>query len=194
MNNRISLLLVGAVFILLAGCKLTPTSTLSEIDSTGPSSATSSTSRVNVDAPTSTPSTQTTTTSSTTSPTTRKVKEWQNNCRLIVNGKDITSENYVHLVEEYQEVEIPVTAVMKELGAEVEWKGKKVTITHNGYQRVIDTTQQAFGMPRPPCSAYCCRKMIDGEVVIDSVSAGGMIRWMGAQISINVDEKIIEIE
>lgn len=197
MHKWISVLLASVMCVLMVGCTKTTTVTvLSENDSTNIPSVTSATERVTVSssASTHTTSTKATTNLTTALTTSRENTQLQNNCRLIVKGKDITEGNYVRIIEEHQMAEIPLTAVMKELGAEVEWKGKKVTITHNGYQRVIDTTQQAFGMPRPPCSAYCCRKMIDGEVVIDSVSAGGMIRWMGAQISINVDEKIIEIE
>ncbi len=116
------------------------------------------------------------------------------NCRLIVNGKEIPSGNFARLITEYESAELPLITIMRELGAEVTWKDDTtVTFTYNGANYDMDVSKPDFGLPRPPGSAYYFRAVVAGEIVIDDASARGIIAWMGAQIKIDVDEMVIEI-
>ena len=127
MHKWISVLLASVMCVLMVGCTKTTTVTeLSENDSTNIPSVTSATERVTVSssASTHTTSTKTTTNLTTALTTSRENTQLQNNCRLIVKGKDITEGNYVRIIEEHQMAEIPLTAVMEALGAEVKRKGE----------------------------------------------------------------------
>lgn len=121
--------------------------------------------------------------------------QMNNNCKLIVKGKDITSASYVYLDEVNHDVEIPLTAVVKALGAKVRWENKTtVIITFDGDDFILDIAKQDFGLPLPPGATHFARKIIGKEVVIDSTSATGLIsHWMGAKIKIDFDKKIVEI-
>ena len=117
------------------------------------------------------------------------------NYKLIIKGNYISSIYCSCLNQEQMVVELPITTVMKELGIAVEWKDKSiVTFSFNEDCYVLDTSKSDFGLPRPPGSKHYVREVIDGEVVVDHISALGLIHWVGADININIDEKIVEIE
>lgn len=72
-------------------------------------------------------------------------KDMNKNCKLIVNGKDITSGNYVKLNYEYHYAELPLTLVMKALGAKVEWQSNTTAmITFGGKDYILDTTKDSL--------------------------------------------------
>jgi hypothetical protein len=128
-------------------------------------------------------------------PTNSGDDKMDNNCKLIVRGKDMPSGIYVKINYERRDAEIPITAIMKELGAKVEWQDKtKVKIAFGDHDRILDTAQQDFGLPRPPGSTHYFRQVIGNEVIIDSTSATGLIvYWMGAKISIDYDKNFVSI-
>lgn len=65
-----------------------------------------------------------------------------NYCTLMVNGNDITAGNHVRLNYEHRYAELPLTVVVKELGAKVEWEDKtKAKITFGGKDYILDTTK-----------------------------------------------------
>lgn len=123
------------------------------------------------------------------------------NCRLIVKGKDITAGNYVYLHEKTREfsvdADIPVTAILRELGATVEWQdGTKVVITHSAFhngQMILDTSIPDFGIFLPPGGTYSVRKIFNNEIVMDYCSAGGKIKLLGVSFDFDHENKIIEI-
>ncbi len=119
----------------------------------------------------------------------------ENNCRLIVNGKDITDECYVRFNQTRDIVELPLTAILKELGASVEWQDGVATITFSDGRYIFDTTEEHFGVFPPPGSKYNLRKVVDNDIIMDYPSAHPVITYgMDAKIKINYDEKIITIQ
>ena len=127
-----------------------------------------------------------------------------NNCQLIVNGKDITENVYVHLNLEQRYAELPLTAVAKALGASVKWeKATRATIKFDGKKYVLDTAKNSLYdretnanlialPPGTPHAAYY--QVRDGEFIVDSDTMWGFVYLMGARIKINFDERIITIE
>lgn len=131
-------------------------------------------------------------------------KEMDNECRLIVKGEDITAENYVKLNYDYRYAELPLIAIVRALGAEVEWQNKVTAIIKfEGKDYILDTTKGtlievggSFNMLAvSPGSRHGTHyQVIENEFVIDSDSAKLLINnIMGATIKINFDEKIVEI-
>ena len=130
-----------------------------------------------------------------------------NNCRLIVNGTDISADNYVYLHDKtsnYRVAELPLTAVMQALGATVEWENQNSSIiTFNNDVYILDTTKSslvrqgteenmiaaAYGLPHDPYY-----KLIDDEFIVDSDTIQWLIQNMGATIKIDYDTHIIYIE
>lgn len=128
-----------------------------------------------------------------------------NDCKLIVKGKDITSGNYINLNYEKRYAEIPLTAVMKELGAKVEWQSNTTAeITFGGKDYALDTTKGTLIedggtfniLTAAPGSTHgIFYQVIGDEFIIDSDSAKMLIiNMMGAKISIDYDNKIVSIE
>ena len=127
-----------------------------------------------------------------------------NNCKLIVKGKDITYQNHVKINHELRYVELPLTAVMKELGAEIKWlNGTTAKTTFKGKEYILNTIKCSFieigttfnilGIaPGSKHSAYY--QVVDNEFVIDSSSALLLVNnLMGAKIKIDYDKAIVTI-
>lgn len=57
---------------------------------------------------------------------TPKIEKIEANCRLVVNGKDIISENCIVLTQE--SADLLFIAIMKVLGAEVAWKNNTTAV------------------------------------------------------------------
>ena len=118
-----------------------------------------------------------------------------NNCKLIVKGKDITAGNHVKLNYEKKYAELPLTAVIKELGAKVEWQSKTTAkITFGGKVYILDTTKKSlladgstFNLiiPAPGSTLYC--QAIDNEFILDSVNLKSVVLMMGTTIMIKID-------
>lgn len=129
-----------------------------------------------------------------TSRTATKGDKQVSNCKLIVNGKELSSKHYIYLHKESQNIELPITAIFKALGAEVKWQGKTVIITHNNETLTLDTEEVDFGLLVPPGSRFCVRKVVDSDIIIDRTTAAGILyHGMGANIKVNYDEKTVEI-
>ncbi len=70
---------------------------------------------------------------------TPKAEKSESNCRLVVNGKDITSENYVMLTQD--DVYLPFTAILEALGAELLWQSDTTAkISFDGKKYLLTTT------------------------------------------------------
>lgn len=115
----------------------------------------------------------------------------ENAVRLIVNGKDITEGNYVSIDDEYGTAEVPVTAIMEELGAEVTWQSDtKVVIMHNGREIVIDMNEEMYGLPFPPGARNCERKKVGDDIIFDDNSA---IVYMELSIKIDYENRTVTV-
>lgn len=98
------------------------------------------------------------------------------NCRLIVNGVDITEGNYVYINHEEKNAELPVTAIVKALGGSVQWYPCEpypikdrciVALTLNGSTKTYDTSKSDFGIGYLEGVSGLTRKVLGSEIVID---------------------------
>lgn len=117
------------------------------------------------------------------------------NCRLFVNGKDISDQHYAKINHEENNAELPVLGVLVELGAEIKWQDVNVVeITHKGKTVCIDTQETEFGIPLPPGASGSVRQVINDELIIDYVSIKGLLQnMMDATVQIDYDASVIYI-
>ena len=120
----------------------------------------------------------------------------RNNCKLIVNGKDISDKNYVRIDLQNREAELPLTAILKEFGAEINWKDSKtVEITYEEENLILGEGFEDLGLPIPPGTTNAVRKIIDNELIVDSTSAQDIFFYVfGAKINTDYDALIVYVE
>lgn len=120
----------------------------------------------------------------------------EDNCRLVVNGKDISDSLHIKMKAQYNNTEIPLLAILKELGAQVQWKDSAVVIVQfkdSAFE--IDTEKEQFGILIPPGTRQAVRKVVEKEIIIDSNSVEGFLLYnTGAVISIDYEKAIISID
>ena len=112
-----------------------------------------------------------------------KLTKMNNNCILIVNGKELTN-----VVFNGDSFELPILLISQELGAEIKWEGSKRVIIYNyGKSVVLDALEVDFGLAVPPGSIGAIRRLEDNEIIIDDISARGIIKnLLNAEISYDV--------
>ena len=124
--------------------------------------------------------------------------------KLFVNEKEVTVANHIKLNYEHHYAELPLTAIMKELGAKVEWQSKttaKITLGKKDY--LLDTTKGSLIeignthnvlVVAPGSKHGVFYRVVDNEFVIDSDSAKLLlINIMGAKISVDYEHRIVNI-
>ena len=116
--------------------------------------------------------------------------------RLIVNGKDITADNYVKINIRYGNGSVPLTAVLTELGIPWEWESStKLRIGTGELARVLDTTLPSYAWLIPPGTQGGVRMVMDGEIIIDIQSLYvGYLRSQGITCEIDCATKTIRID
>ncbi len=102
------------------------------------------------------------------------------NIALVINGKNITDDNYVNYNNEYDCFELPLIAILKELGAEIKWLDEK-TVSIIIYDKTyvlnteecslteINSTFNLFQIA-PGDTHGVFSKRVENEFVIDSDS------------------------
>ena len=127
-----------------------------------------------------------------------------NTCKLIVKGKEMAATHHIQLNYEYRYAELPLTVIMRELGAKTEWQSKTtVKITFDEKDYFLDTEKgslveagKTFNIltVAPGSKHGTFYQVVGDEFVIDSDSAVLLlVNIMGAKISIDYDERIVNI-
>jgi hypothetical protein len=115
--------------------------------------------------------------------------------KLIVNGKDITEGNYVHVYNRNKRAAIPISAVLREVGVSVNWANDTiVTFEYGVYRDIMDTSLPCLGFKRPPggYSGFTV-DVINGEIIMDVVTGKYLLLQMGLQCYVDADKRIVEI-
>lgn len=102
-------------------------------------------------------------------------------CTLIVNGKDITVGNYVAM-DSYSQFHLPLLAISRELGVDVEWINDSEVVLSNGSKGLsIDIEELNFGItpPNPPYDiGVYIREIVNDDIIMDPVS----INWILSEL------------
>ena len=126
-----------------------------------------------------------------------------NDYTLIVLGQDITKGNYVNFHEKPRYAELPFTAVMKALGANVEQKNENmIEIVFDSKTYVLDTKSVTLVkagsnnnciIPAPGSKVYY--QIVENELVIDDITFNTIAMMMGIKLKIDVNyqQNIVEI-
>lgn len=132
------------------------------------------------------------------------VQSMNSKVSLIVNGNDLSYVNYVSLNYEKQYAELPLTAIMEALGANVEWVSEKnVSIVFNNTKYVLNPKKKTLKkegdsfniIALPPGTKHGGYYQIrDKEFIVDSDSARHFIYMTGAKITIDFDSASIKID
>lgn len=133
-----------------------------------------------------------------------RVSDTDNDVTFIVNGKDISSENFVSINYEEQYAELPLIAITEALGGEVEWvSNKKVFILFNGTNYILNPTKKTLKQKRdsfnmialPPGAQHgACYQIGDEEFIIDSDCLRYFLRLLGAKITIHYETASVIID
>lgn len=118
-------------------------------------------------------------------------------CKLIVNGKDITAGNYVKINIRNSNASVPLTAVLTELGIPWEWESETVLRFGSGdYEQTLDTSYNIqFNWLAPFRTPGVVRKVVDGEVIVDIQSLWvNLLNKMGISCEMDCAAKTIRID
>ena len=126
------------------------------------------------------------------------------NLCLSVNGKTLKKDDCVVIHKDERFAEIPLIAVLKELGATVVWKNQYVAqITYNDTNYTLCTNENSLiedgskkgnliapppGTPHKPVF-----KVTDNDFVVDTHSLGRFFKLIGVEISIDYENNTIDI-
>ena len=119
-----------------------------------------------------------------------------NKCRLIVKGKDITNNVYFQLDPVKKTVEIPLTAIVKELGGTVTWNDDNTVDVVYDTDRAFtfDLSEYDYGFLIPPGTVDAVRKVVEGDIIVEYETAHQyLVRGIGVTMKINYGDQIIEI-
>jgi len=119
--------------------------------------------------------------------------------RLIVNGVDITEENYVYIDHEAFNAHIPVTAVFQALGYNAEFRYDETTDSYaiiiDNSIILMDTREEDFGWYIPNGVESCIRQISENDLIVDTQSLITRMYWMwNARIMVDYKEATINIK
>lgn len=128
----------------------------------------------------------------------------KSNCTLVVNGKDISDDAYVYLHSEEQYAELPLVAILEELGASFEWKySKSANVSYNGktYNLYIeensltelDENDNFIAFP-PDATHPACHSIAGEDYLVDSSSALAFWEEAGVTMTIDYENSTIYID
>lgn len=132
------------------------------------------------------------------------VQNMGNNFKLIVSGKDISSDTNFSINHEKHYAEIPLIETLRALGCKVEWiNDKRVKIIYNDTVYILNPNKQtlqkrgsSFNIisvaPGATHGIYC--EILDEEFIIDSDSVSYFLSQLGAQIAIDYDHNTVIID
>ena len=118
-----------------------------------------------------------------------------NNCTLLVNGKDITHKTYVRMDKETGVTEVPLLAILSELGAKYYWRNEHVVvITYEEETYEMDITEDEFGIYLGGPLDGVVRKMVGNEIVMDRASVAVVVNQLtGMCVDPNYETGVISV-
>lgn len=119
---------------------------------------------------------------------------YNTNCKLVVKGKEISTP-YIHMDHEKHCVEIPWGTVICALGGSAEWQNENVLVLkYADWVMSIDASEVDFGFPPMPGGTNYVRKVVDGEIIMDSDQVGYTLRYHGISLDIDYEHSVIFVD
>lgn len=118
----------------------------------------------------------------------------QKNGKLFVNGTAIATKSKIRF--NCTNEELPLLAIMKALGADVQWNNAmtEVKIKFEGlYSTTLNTKSADFGILLPPGTEESVRRVEGNEIIMDSDSVHMILSAIGATIVPDYDSLEINI-
>lgn len=132
------------------------------------------------------------------------------NCRLIIQGVDISNDCYVYLcdAEEYGAeyyAQLPLTAIIRQLGGTVSWvDSDRVSLSIGGQSYIFDYSEWILSLangdswnylaPPPGTQFGLGGDIIENEILIDSNILTTFFRAIGYRIRIDCSAKVVYID
>ncbi len=136
----------------------------------------------------------------------KPVQQINNNCTLVVDGRDITDTCYVHYNEDQRYAELPLLAIAKALGAKVKWKNENVALiktVRKGKVYTLDIQAKTLCedavfdvfIPAPSSTVLCSYYREDyQEYMIDHLTITTfLINGFGARTVLDHNNRTVEI-
>ena len=119
-----------------------------------------------------------------------------NNCKLYVKGREITSKSYVWISHQNRNSELPLLAILNELGADISWENEHIVSIKIEETIVnIDTEMDDFGITVPPGTTSAVRKIVNGEIIMDGDSVNVLLKHIaGINVVVDYETSVIIIE
>ncbi len=90
---------------------------------------------------------------------------------VVVKGKVLSSACYFKVYPDEHYAEVPMTSIMRALGAEVSWDGSVFVVSYNGTEWKYDTKEMDYGLPLAPGTQHGVRNHIGEELIFDDGTA-----------------------
>ena len=138
-----------------------------------------------------------------------KPDNFDNNCQLIVNGKDVSRKYYAHTAYsnsgegefafKYEDTDytwVPVTAIACELGATIEWHNwDEFTLNYGEESLTWRNSEDSYGweffvIPGINCSSY----RVDGELIVTVEFAKQILDFMRVCFRVDNDKSVIAVD
>lgn len=127
------------------------------------------------------------------------------NCKLIVNGKEISSKSYVYIDYDKHYAELPLTSIFMELGATVDWvSGSKAIIVYKNNKYVLDTEipklylyknkNTNYFIPPPGGGHTYVFKFVDREYIISNGTMITVATFLGIEFKVDYNTGVITVE
>lgn len=118
--------------------------------------------------------------------------------RLVVNGVDITEGNHVSINREEKNAELPILAILRELGHDTSIRYNSTSDIYeaviNGDCVLFSTERDDFSIPPAPGSQSCVRLFTEDEFIVDSKCIYTLLYWgWDAEIAVDYDELTVYV-
>lgn len=125
------------------------------------------------------------------------LSQYDDAARIVVNGTDITNNQYFRYKYHETQTEIPLLAVLAELGADlmISTDNKEVLVRYKDFEKVLYLDANSFGILVVPGTRNWVAEIRNSVLIVDtSVSRYMLPNYFNAQITFDDESKTIFID
>ena len=114
---------------------------------------------------------------------------------VVVKGKVLPSDCYFKVNPDEHYAEVPMTSIMRALGAEVNWDGSVFAVSYNGTEWKYDTKEMDYGLPLAPGTPHGVRNHMGEELLFDDGTAYRTLKYyFGVVLTIDYENGSIVVK